>query len=395
MKKVSLFIFLAFISAPLCAQGQLLKAGKKAVAETTLKTSIEQSLTQATSAAAKAAARNAAAGALRTSAVPYPDYSYAGSFASYRPYNPYAGSSNEYPDMQLASFYKRVYSQLSDELSSKDIVRSSLYDETLKKNYRALVGEMQGLNYQMATAVRNFLRGNRDTYEMEQINRTMADLSPKIAQFKQQIPSASALRQIEKNMKYYSAAVMRMPFFDETVQSALAYNEKIFNLSPAGDVLKDEDVLAIDDFVLPDQLRLAVVHDEKAVFNFFRNAQQNGFLPAAWKVDVFENTTAFMQAHQSEPYQLVISDRGLDDTFDKLVLNLRHGNDQTPVIAHTAGIDYDTKILYDKGYSAVFPFILEHPLELNLVLKKYFYYAGQGLLPAVEYTAPARKITYP
>ena len=81
---------------------------------------------------------------------------------------------------------------------------------------------------------------------------------------------------------------------------------------------------------------------------------------------------------------MVISDRGLDNTFDKLVLILRRNNDQTPVIAHTAGISYDTKILYDKGYSAVFPIMLDHPLELNLVFKKYFYYADKGVLPPVK-----------
>ena len=126
------------------------------------------------------------------------------------------------------------------------------------------------------------------------------------------------------------------------------------------------------------------MHDEKDVFDFYRTTQQNGFLPASWQVDVFENTKTFMQAHQTSPYQIIISDRGLDNTFDKLVFTLRHNNDQTPVIAHTAGISYDTKILYDKGYSAVFPIMLDHPLELDLVFKKYLYYADQGILPPVK-----------
>ena len=392
-RKVFLIGTLLFVTLPLSAQSSLVKAGKKAITDATLKTSIETAVTQATSAAAKAAALSTAAAVVRPPvAAVSADYFYNSGASAYTPYGSTLG---DYPDAQLAAFYKRVYWQLSEPLSSTDVMLNKSYDDALKARYRTLVGELQELNYEMANAVHGFLRGNRDLFLMEKINRTTGELTPQLAQIKEQIPYACAVQEIEKNMKYYSAAVMRMPFFEEKIESAFAYNKAVFDLSPAADVLHEADVLAIDDFPLPEQFHLAVVHDDTKVFHFFRSAQSNGYLPASWQVDVFENTAAFLQAHQATPYQLVISDRGLDDTFDKLVITLRHSNDRTPVIAHTAGISYDLKILYDKGYSAVFPILMEHPTEINLALKKYFYYAQQGLLPPVAYTAPARKITYP
>lgn len=380
LKKLIIYIFFTGFVCAAHAQESLIEAGLKGVGDTALKQTIEQGVKKVVQ---NTLYQAAAANAVKTAAE-YPALTpgyYADYQASYSPYGA-LGIITEY-DVTLSAFYKRVYNQLAKDLSSYDIVSDPIYDPVRREEYKSFVGEMQELNTKMATAVRGFLRGQRDLYAMEEINKLISALSPKITRFRKQFPAASAIKTMDNNLKYYSAAVMRMPFFEDVVTPAFAYRAQAFNLSPLISV-PEADAAAIDDFALPHQLRLAVVHDEKDVFNFFRTARQNGFLPDAWQVDVFENTAAFMQVHQKTPYQLIISDRGLDNTFDKLVLTLRRNNDQTPVIAHTAGISYDTKILYDKGYSAVFPIMTDHPLELNLVFKKYFYYADKGVLPPVR-----------
>jgi len=380
LKKLIIFGFLTGFVCAAHAQGPLAKAGLKGVTDTALKETLEQSVKKATQDALYQAT---AADALKaTAAYPFSvrDY-YDGYPSSYNPYGT-LGIITEY-DANLLAFYKRVYNKLAEGISSYDIVNDPVYGPASEAEYQSFVGEMQELNDKMATAVRDFLHGRRDLYALEEINRLISSLSPKMARFTKQFPAASAIKTMESNLKYYSAAVMRMPFFEEVVKPAFAYRAEAFNLSPLSEV-PEEDVLGIDAFALPERVRLAVVHDDKEVFNFFRTARQNGFLPDAWQVDVFENTAAFMQVHQKTPYQLIISDRGLDNTFDKLVLTLRRNNDQTPVIAHTAGISYDTQILYNKGYSAVFPIMTDRPLELELIFKKYFYYADKGALPPVK-----------
>lgn len=383
MKKLALCLLLTAIVYPAYAQ-PLIKAGAKAASDAALKNAIEQSVRQTTQQAALNAGLTqvvkSATGAGFAGFSAY-DY-YNGHQSSYNPYGT-LGTISDYPTADLAAFYKRVHSKLSENLSSADVLNDPVYSQAVKEEYKSFVGDLQGLNAKMADAVRGFIRGQRDTYVLEDVNRTAAEILPVLTRFEAQFPMAKAVQAMKQNLKYYGAAVMRMPFFEEKVESAFAYDKASFNLSPLAEV-PEEDALAINDFSLPEQLRLAVVHDEKNVFNFFRTARQNGFLPASWQVDVFENTADFMQAHRATPYQLIVSDRGLDDTFDKLVLTLRTHNDQTPVIAHTAGISYDTQLLYDKGYCAVFPIMLEHPTELDLVFKKYFYYAHKGLLPPVK-----------
>ena len=98
---------------------------------------------------------------------------------------------------------------------------------------------------------------------------------------------------------------------------------------------------------------------------------------------MFEHASDFLRLHAQQPYRLIISDRGLDDTFDKLLLTLRNRNDSTPVIAHTAGMSYGPHVLYDKGYSAFFPIAEITPEALQFMLKKYLYYAEKGVLPAL------------
>lgn len=330
-----------------------------------------------------------------------------------------------YPSGNERAIYKAAYSEISEPISSADVIKTGMdVSPQTKEEFMSLFNKMQELNYQMASQIQKILRAELvEDWEKQKIFRDILEVEKEmdVLQAKLFTPS-SAIIQTRFNIEAYTKALVGKPAKRLTWTNPVDYKFSSFSLpysissgtftpsefqlSEVVGTPKERQIIEQIQQQLPPDLRIAILNDDHMVPDAFKAArtlpkgesaglgasQTLNYFPEGFKIEHFNNVQDFLAAHRQEQFDLIFTDWIFPGGGGDMVrIELRSAGDETPLIFNSKGNMSPVAVqkLYKEGYSAHLPVLEEfEPTTALLSVRDYVLNAQAGnLMPLLRFKA--------